>query len=197
MEARRPDHCNCAACRAGRECSAGLERITSPLGIGDPGRQVMGRALEVISSAVPCQALGWYPVTAKGEHAAGALIRLNRPVAVDAEQARREYVQRYHRDDPFAPRHVLDSPRPLLTMDDIGGTQGLMSTEYGRELLPECGVQWELAMYLRDGGLMLGAIRLSRTAQDGEFQTSEVAFLERTQSALELSYNSALRSHDA
>jgi hypothetical protein len=191
-EARQDGPCKCPACVAGEKCAVGLDNAESALFVPDPAQQFIARALKVISSGVPSQAIGWYPVTRFGEDSAGAVIALGRPTPVDPALARREYVLRYHRDDPFAPAHHLDSRRPLVTMADIGGPEGLRATEYGRELLPEYRVEWELAMYLRDGGQMLGALRLSRAAEDGEFQSSELDFLERTLPSLEHGYNSAL-----
>lgn len=152
----------------------------------------MARGLEVIAGAVPAQAVGWYPVTPRGEEAAGALITLSRSLPVDPERARREYVQRYRRDDPFAPRHLLDSHRPLLTMADIGGRKGLLSTLYGAELLPEYGVGFEAALYLRDGGRMLGAVRIARRLEDGDFTARELDFLHRAHLFLESSYGASL-----
>jgi hypothetical protein len=191
-EARKPERCACAACAAGRECATSLDDVDSALLVPDPAQQFIARALEVLATGVPSQAIGWFPVTGLGEDAAGALTKLTRPLPADPELARKEYVLRYHRDDPFAPVRYLDSRRPMVTMADIGGREGLLETPYGSELLPEFGVEWETTMYLRDGGRMLGVIRLSRAAQDGEFSRSELDFLDRTHPSLERAYNSAL-----
>jgi hypothetical protein len=188
----RQTECSCPGCAEGRECVAGLDDVESELIVADPAQQFIARALEVLATGVPSQAIGWYPVSGFGEDAAGALIKVTRPLSADPEVARKEYVLRYHHDDPFAPVRHLDSRRPVLTMPDIGGREGLLRTAYGSELLPEFGVQWETTMYVRDGGQMLGCIRLSRAAEDGEFRRSELDFLERTQPSLERGYNSAL-----
>jgi hypothetical protein len=198
MSAESPrDPCGvCPACVAGQECAVGLDDVQSAAFVPDPAQQIIARALDVIESGVPSQAIGWYPVTGFGENVSGALIKVNRPLPVDPEVARREYVLRYHRDDPFAPARHVDSRKPILAMADIGGREGLLSTEYGSELLPEYRVEWETTMYLRDGGRMLGALRLGRSAQDGEFRPSELDFLKRTQPLLERAYVSALERKD-
>jgi hypothetical protein len=188
----RQTECSCPGCAEGRECVAGLDDAESGLIVADPAQQFIARALEVLASGAPSQSITWCPVDRLGGNAAGALIKLSRPVPGDPEVARKEYVLRYHREDPFAPMRHLDSRRPVLTMADIGGREGLLDTAYGSELLPEFGVEWETTMYLRDGGQMLGFVRLSRAAQDGEFRRSELDFLERTQPSLERAYNSAL-----
>jgi hypothetical protein len=188
----RQTQCSCPACAEGRECCASLDEAESALLLADPAQQFIARALDVIATGVPSQCVSWCPVTRAGEPAAGTLAKVGRTVATDLELARKEYVLRYHRDDPFAPERYLDSRRPVLEMADIGGRRGLLDTAYGREFLPEFGVEWETTMYLRDGGRMLGFIRLSRATQDGDFRRSELDFLERTQPALESAYNSAL-----
>jgi DNA-binding CsgD family transcriptional regulator len=96
------------------------------------------------------------------------------------------------REDPFAPRHLLDSRRPLLTMADIGGRKGLLSTPYGAELLPEFGVAYETVLYVRDGGRMLGCIRIGRTEEEGELSDLTVDFLMRAHLLLEPAYCEAL-----
>jgi hypothetical protein len=191
MEPRRQGPCGCPACRAGRECCAWIDEVEVGLSIEDPARRLMARALGILASAVPCQALAWCPVEQRGRPTAGSLVKLDSPVPVSAERARREYVLRYQEDDPFAPSRMLDSPRSLLTMDDIGGREGLLSTEYGREFLPEYRVLWETTMYLRDCGQMIGFVRLSRTAADGEFKPDELEFLRRSHDHLEHSYTAA------
>jgi hypothetical protein len=198
MSAERPPQpCGlCPACAAGEECAAQLGHVGSPGLVSDVAQQFIARALEVVASGVPCQAIGWYPVGPHGEDSAGALIKLYRPLTADPEIARREYVLRYHRDDPFAPARHLDSRRPIVAMADIGGREGLLSTEYGSEFLPEFRAEWETSMYLRDGGRMLGFIKLARATEDGEFQAAELDFLERTHAALEHGYNSSLSVRD-
>jgi len=153
----------------------------------------MARGLAVIASGLEAQAVGWYPVSPRGPDQPGALRISNRPSLADPEQARREYVARYHRDDPFAPRRFLDSRRTLLTMADIGGRHGLLSTRYGSELLPEYGVEYEAALYMRDAGRMLGAIRIGRTAEDGDLDDRDLDFLRRAHLLLERSYVDALQ----
>jgi hypothetical protein len=113
---------------------------------------------------------------------------------VPLEVARREYVCRYHADNPFAPSHLLDSRRPLVTMADVGGTEGLHDNPYGGEYLPEFGIAYETAIYIRDGTRILGAVDLARTADEGDFTENEIDFLQRTHVMLEGAYVTALRS---
>jgi hypothetical protein len=156
----------------------------------------MARGLHIIASGVSGQSLAWCPVTPRGEDAPGALIALTRPICVDPQQARRDYLERYRQEDPFAPHRVLDTRRPLLTMSDIGGPQGLASTLYGSEFLPEFRVAYETALYIRDGDTMLGSIRVARTAEDGPFTVRDNDFLMRAQLLLESSYCRALIRSD-
>lgn len=167
---------------------AGLDRSDALLHSPDRSRAIIARGLHVISRAITLQSVGWYPVNPRGDDVGGAIFHAKRRLSADPERARQEYLSRYRRDDPFAPRHVLDSRRPILTMADVGGTKGLRATGYGGELLPEFRVAYESAIYLRDGGRMLGCIRVGKTAEDGAFDGSDEAFLRSTQLLLEAGY---------
>lgn len=152
----------------------------------------MARGVRMIASGVPAQAVGWYPVSSRGQDQPGSLIAISRPLPADPEEARREYVLRYHRDDPFAPHHFLRDRRSMQTMSEIGGRRGLLSTSYGSELLPEYRVEHEVALYIRDNGRMLGALRIGRTGEDGDLDDDELEFLRCAQQFLEASYVTAL-----
>jgi DNA-binding CsgD family transcriptional regulator len=171
---------------------AALDRAESSLHSNDRERAVMARGLHVIASGIGAGGIGWYPVTPRGDEAPGALLTNQRRLRTDPEQARREYIERYRRDDPFAPRHLLDSRRPLLSMSDIGGGKGLRSTSYGAELLPEFDIAYETALYIRDGGRMLGCIRIGRTEEEGELDDRALDFLDRTHLLLEPAYCQAM-----
>jgi DNA-binding CsgD family transcriptional regulator len=183
--------CRCIGCKTGRPCAGELERYESAVQAPDPGRQIIARGMAMLAYAVPARWVGWFPVTPRGEELPGNIALLSGPLRSSPEVGREEYAKRYYRDDPFAPRRFLDSRRPVVTMDDIGGDLALSRTGYGGELLPELGLKREAAIYLRDGGTMLGFIGFARTEEEGEFQSNEIAFLHRSQPLLELSYNRA------
>jgi hypothetical protein len=156
---------------------------------------VMATAIDVVARRVPSGAVGWFPADPHGRPAAGSILRVSGlPMPVPVEVARREYVCRYHAENPFAPSRLLDSRRPLVTMADVGGSEGLRRNPYGSEYLPEFGIEYKTAIYIRDGTRILGAVDLSRTPEEGDFTDDEIDFLRRTHVMLEGAYVTALRS---
>jgi DNA-binding CsgD family transcriptional regulator len=137
---------------------------------------------------------GWYPVNARGENAGGSIALGAASTGVPLQAVRAEYVGRYHRDDPFAPARYLDRPTRLASVAEVGGPEALARTDYARELLPELGAAHQAALYLRDGGRMLGYVSVLRTTGQGEFTDREFAFMRRFQPFFELAYCSGLRS---
>lgn len=176
-----------------------IERAEDVAGSGEEGlpRIVIAEGLETIASAVPAGAVGWYPVSSRGEDAPGAVIATSQPLPGNPETARLEYLTDYHRSDPFAPRRFLDSSIRVVTMSDIGGRDGLLATRYGSELLPEFGIEHEAALYVRNGDRILGAVRVGRSAEQGDVEGRELAFLRRVQRLLEAAYVLALEATPA
>jgi DNA-binding CsgD family transcriptional regulator len=158
----------------------------------DRATAVVARSLEVIATAVPALAVGWFPANSRGEELPGALMSTPLPLPEAYKPARRAYLDHYREEDPFAARRVVDSGIRQLRMVDVGGRTGLRLTTYGRELLTEHGVDQESAIYLRDGGRMLGVIRLSRSTGDPDFSPTELELLRRLQLLVEAGYATAL-----
>ena len=185
----------CPGCRSGGQCAVHMD-APDEVGPG-AGRAslVMASALDVIARGVPSRSIGWFPADVSGQPSAGSILKVSGPPpTVPLEVTRREYVCRYHADNPFAPSKFLDSRRPLVTMADVGGTDGLRANPYGGEFLAELRLGFETAIYVRDGTRILGAIDLTRTVDEGDFSEYEIDFLRRTHLFLEGAYVTALRS---
>ena len=185
----------CPGCRSGGECAVHMD---PPDEVGPEAARadrVIASALDVIARRVPSGAIGWFPADAHGRPAAGTILKVgDLPMSVPVEIARREYVCRYYADNPFAPMRLLDSRRPLMTMADVGGREGLLANPYGSEYLPEFGIAFKASIYIRDGTRILGAVDFSRTSEQGDFTEHEIDFMRRTHLFLEGSYVTALRS---
>jgi DNA-binding CsgD family transcriptional regulator len=190
--ARRPagaaSRCRCPGCARGEACHVPVHRYAEVAHSPDPQRRLMARTLDMLTGAVPARLAAFCPVNERGEQTAGAVVLQRGRALRGVEHARREYVQRYAREDPFAPAHQADGGPAVVTVDELGGQLAFARSAYGGEYLPGFGYATEAMAYVREAGRIVAAIALLRTAQEPGFSAGEAAFLRRAVPALEVAY---------
>lgn len=151
-------------------------------------RRLMAHGLGLVTAVVPVSRACFYEVDPQGQICAGLVVLAVGPQPSSPEWDFREYVVRYHRSDPFAPRRHATHRRSVLTEADLGGEDALARTAYWGDFLPASGFAHQVTIFLRDGGRIVAGIALLRREHEGDFQPRELELLRSCQRVLQLGY---------
>jgi DNA-binding CsgD family transcriptional regulator len=154
----------------------------------DRARRMVAHMLAALNAAVPGRTVAMEPLDRHGNADGGGTVLRTGEIPVPPEVTRREYLNRYHVDDPLHPREQIDTGVTVLSTGQAGDPRMLARTMFGGEFLAEHRFVHVLRMFLRDEGRMIGAVMIARTASEGDFSQDELAFLRRAHPFVEHAY---------
>jgi DNA-binding CsgD family transcriptional regulator len=154
----------------------------------------MASHLRMVVGAVPADVGIFCPVDEDGEIGAGMVWYGTTSRSIETQ--RREYVAHYRELDPFAPARVEHTRARVLTVQDLGGLEQLLRSDYGR-FHRTAGYGDRAMMYLRAEGRITAIVNLVRDRSRRDFGPREIAFLRLAQRAFEVAYTAALDEPEA
>jgi DNA-binding CsgD family transcriptional regulator len=154
----------------------------------------MADALRALTAWVRVSAAGFFEVNERGRRgnmvmsAKGTLATYggSRQAAYD------EYFRRFESSDPFAPTRFAGTTQILVSTEDIGGPQAAAHSSYLNEYLPRLGLGFQVGLFFRDGGRIVGGLVLFRAAGEPDFDGLELVQLRRAHALVESAYAMAL-----
>ncbi|OPY73658.1 MAG: Transcriptional regulatory protein LiaR [Syntrophorhabdus sp. PtaU1.Bin058] len=81
--------------------------------------------------------------------------------------------QRYYKTDPFF--KTFDSPKTVVTTGNVIPFEDLIKSEYYNDFLEPQSIHYQMTIYLRSGGKLLGTLAMFRSKHEKDFSLHENA----------------------
>jgi DNA-binding CsgD family transcriptional regulator len=159
------------------------------LASADPVHLLQARALSLVVALVPATVAVFHRVSPRLEVERAVGLQTSRP-DFSLPHHWRTYVETAQHFDPFAACRLTHANATVLTLQEVC-TDAAPATDYSR-YLRGLGMGDRVTVYLRDGGMVAGALALVRSQERPPFTKAEVALLRRMQPLIEHGYACAV-----